>query len=211
MRLQSKATRSVLAVGQGGRGFAVKIGYGWQSRRIVFTCAHCLPKLPPSDPGAFSEEKTYHLILGALGQLPSISAECLFVDPVSDVALLGPPDNQTYFEQSGAFDALLDEAFPLRIGDIPPCVDVEARLLSLENCWFPCRVKHDGGGLWIRDASLGIRPGMSGSPILNKKGMAVGIVSTGRGKGRGGPNPRLVHHLPAWALPGKRYPSPPVD
>jgi hypothetical protein len=45
---------------------------------------------------------------------------------------------------------------------------------------------------------------MSGSPIINDKCFAIGVVSAGGGtngeRWPSGPNPRLVHNLPGWLL-----------
>ena len=51
------------------------------------------------------------------------------------------------------------------------------------------------GTRWI-EAELHRLHGMSGSPIVNGKGAAIGVICTDHGV----PNPRLVHHLPAGIL-----------
>src|SRR6266446_3234706 len=38
-----------------------------------------------------TEERTYQRLLGELSGEPTVWAECLFADPISDVAVLGPP------------------------------------------------------------------------------------------------------------------------
>jgi hypothetical protein len=61
------------------------------------------------------------------------------------------------------------------------------------------------GPLWIADATEGIGGGMSGSPILADDGTAIGLLCTSGGTGEvhteGGPNPRLMCHLPMRFLP----------
>jgi len=40
-----------------------------------------------------------------------LSAECLFVDPIADIAVLGCPDGQTeYPDEAEAYDELIDDA-----------------------------------------------------------------------------------------------------
>jgi hypothetical protein len=52
-------------------------------------------------------------MLGPIGSKPIVGAECLFADPVSDIAILGPPDNQTMSDHAAAYEALLEGATPL--------------------------------------------------------------------------------------------------
>jgi hypothetical protein len=75
-----------------------------------------------------------------------------------------------------------------------------ALLLSLDLRWLACRAHHMGGPLWIAGANT--VGGMSGSPIINEAGRAIGIVSTGRESphvpSHDGPHVRLMHSLPRW-------------
>jgi hypothetical protein len=65
----------------------------WAARRLVITAAHCLPKLPPACTTSYTHERTYQNLLGTLGGNATVWAECLFVDPVADIAVLGAPDS----------------------------------------------------------------------------------------------------------------------
>jgi hypothetical protein len=85
-----------------GRGFVVKR----RQQRFVITAAHCLPSLPPAHPMSYLKERTYEALLGPLGSEPTVCAECLFADPVADIAVLGSPDNQMLWEQAQAYEAL---------------------------------------------------------------------------------------------------------
>jgi hypothetical protein len=198
-----EAKRSVLAVSQqGGRGFVADIA----GERRVITAGHCLPRLPIPDPGA-QEERTYWKLLGPLGGQLTITAECLFVDPVSDLAVLGPPDNQVLANEFKAYGEFVLSAAALSMGHVQGEFGDQSCgwLLSLAGVWFRCKVSHYGGGLWVTEASHGIIGGMSGSPILNDDGAVIGVVSCSGGLDgelhtEGGPNPRLTHHLPAWLL-----------
>lgn len=85
-------------------------------RRLVITAAHCLPKLPPPHSAAFFSERPYAKLLGSLGSKKNeVWAECLFADPVADIAVLGCPDEQELAEQADAYRALSDDAATLRI------------------------------------------------------------------------------------------------
>src|SRR4051812_42132562 len=86
---QSAAMRSVITVGA-GRGFVVK----GKRDRLIITAAHCLPHFPPCASFSDTSERTYQDLVGELDGETAVWAECLFVDPISDLAILGPPDNQ---------------------------------------------------------------------------------------------------------------------
>ena len=224
------AKRAVVKVGY-GRGFvmeskhrfpkdwleSIHVGGGpfkpraFIRRRLVVTAAHCLPKLPPAHPGSPPRETTYPL----LGQLDisdaSVMAECLFADPVADVAVLGMPDGQTFVDADTAFEELVDAATVLRMGHIAQ--SETGWLLSLDGHWTRCAVEIVrnvySSALWINDASGGIVGGMSGSPILLDDGSVVGIASTSGGPSKemhteGGPQPQLTHCLPGELLRGLR-------
>lgn len=218
------ARRAVITVGD-GRGFVIQVAERnpnregiklmgklrrprpWVKRRLVVTASHCLPKLPPAHPGAFRQERTYNALLGPLHDgTPSIMTECLFVDPVADIAVLGEPDYMISDTSTDAFVELINSAEALSVGSIAN--DMRGWLLSLENQWVSCTLRlgpYGGHGIWIKDAAAGIIGGMSGSPIIADDGRAIGVVCTSIGSGQGphtegGPNPSLMHSLPGWLL-----------
>jgi hypothetical protein len=129
-----------------------------------------------------------------VGETPTVCTECLFVDPVSDLAVLGTPDNQDLSELADAYDALMEDAAALAIADAP--ADSRGWLFSLDGKWFSCRVQRFPRALSISDAAQGIKGGMSGSPVLRAYGAAIGVVAVGKD----GPHPLLVSALPGWLL-----------
>ena len=192
------AKRAVVAVGKGGRGFVIET----QSNRFVITAAHCLPDLPTPHPWA-SDTRVFRL-LAPLGEKRKIVTECLFVDPVSDIAVLGSPDNQKLSNEADAYEALIKTTAALPIGCLAPKMFAELAgwILSLDGKWLRCVVSyHNDSGLWVVDVAQVIVGGMSGSPILAENGSAIGVMSCSNAGGKeGGPNPRLSHHLPGWLL-----------
>lgn len=197
-----KKTKAVIRVGD-GRGFIVEAqqrrGRLVIPRRFVITAAHCLPHLPPCHAAAHWYEKTYKL-LGRLDQAPTVYAECLFADPIADIAVLCTPENQEMASEADAYEELTNGA-TYRVGN-PPRSKGGGWLLTLDARWARCVVKCSGDGLWIHDFAGGTQGGMSGSPILTHDRAAIGVVSVGsnaRDYGEGH-NPSLAHHLPGWLL-----------
>jgi hypothetical protein len=105
--------RAIVKVG-GGRGFIIEHrrevppfnGKRFASDHLVITAAHCLPRFPPCHSASNSYERTYASLLGTLDAAkPGVRAECVFADPVADIAVLSHPDYQVY-EDAGAYDVL---------------------------------------------------------------------------------------------------------
>jgi hypothetical protein len=186
---------SVLRVGEGGRGFVTEA----RRERIVITAAHCLPFFPPRHSWSYMEERTYPALLGPLGEAPTVWTECLFVDPIADIAVLGSPDDQEFHDEAEAFEALMEKFEPLKVGNPHDGETVSARLFSLDGRLFGCKVQVNRLGLAVRDIAEKIDAGMSGSPILADDGSAIWIVVVGRSHGLSS-SPRLIHNLPGWFL-----------
>jgi hypothetical protein len=190
-----EAKSAVITVGE-GRGFVIN---GPDDDRLIITAAHCLPFLPPPDAAAYTEERTYQNLLGPLGSEPTVWAECLFVDPDADIAVLGTPDDQELWEQADAYKALVKSATPLSIADAPE--KGHAWMLSLDGEWFRCAVQIiNDGPLWISKTAQPIAGGMSRSPIVLDDATAVGVVCLADVSTSpvGVSNPHLVRSLPGW-------------
>ncbi len=231
-------SRSILRVG-GGRGFVIDKN----GARFVITAAHCLTApvtvrgdiaskgatLPPAHGASYSEDRTYPRLLGPLGAKPRVPAECLFVDPVADLAVLGRVDNQELPNEALAYDKLVEALDPLPLGNLTfgyrrhpggsltvdgrtvkvkgfvdptPIAENDAWLLSLDGHWFRCRVASRGRSLWISEAEEDIRGGMSGSPILSPTRHAIGVVCTSASVGGKGSREGGPNPLLAAQLPG---------
>lgn len=208
MEARSDRSGAVIAV-SGARGFVIA---GAHERRYVVTAAHCLPEMPPAQARATPAERTYAALLGPLMGKRTIFAECLFADPVADIAVLGSPDGQALFGEARAYEDFIETIRPMPIGDVGrarpgavlptgeailgrPAARMPARLLSLDSQWFGCTVQAYPHGLFIGCEDQPLRAGMSGSPILSADGNAIGVLSVS-----GGLNPFLARHLPGWLL-----------
>lgn len=206
MKPNTHHASAVIRVG-GGRGFVIEtvdrqIGDVKIADRLVVTASHCLPALPPCDANAYLNEITYQSLLGPIGGRTAVWAECLFVDPRADIAVLGCPDDQELGDQAEAYWELTESIDPLMIADAKH--GAPAWLLSLDGKWGKCTVQVGARGMFIKDAHAGIHGGMSGSPILDGKGNAIGVVCCSHsgvdGLHTSGTQARLTNHLPAWLV-----------
>jgi len=216
-------TNAIIRVGK-GRGFIVE---GRVEGRLVITAGHCLPHPPPACSYA-GLERVYLNLLGTINAEPTVGAVCVFVDPIADIAVLGSPAKQDVYDEIHAYDALTEKAEPLEIGELPTkfanlpeggqsrfhaeFVEHSVRMLSLKGTWFAAVAGRSSGPICTKEAVEYICPGMSGSPIIDDSGAAVGVFTTARGlvnpdalAGRAeecyreaGPDPHLGDHLPGW-------------
>jgi hypothetical protein len=198
----------LLRVGD-GRGFVVeeRRGLCLYPKRLVVTAAHCLPVIPQAPGFRRDWGETLRDLLGPPERnRPKVWAECLFADPIADIAVLGSPDDQALYEQAEAYEALVGSVVPIKIGGpFPWETPTPITLISLDGRSITGKAQHLGGRLWIDETSEPIVGGMSGSPILDQDGAAIGIVSQSSGgpdleQHQKGMSPRLLAHLPGWLL-----------
>ena len=110
-------------------------------------------------------------------------AECVFADPLADVAVLTAPDGQSLFEEYEAYEALIEAHPALRLAVMSAAAPVW--LLTLTGEWVQCQAERQGGLATFAEtiALAGPRAayasGTSGSPILAGDGHVVGLVSVG--------------------------------
>jgi hypothetical protein len=173
----------------GGRGFIVvhrvKVQTGPRGRkfvsvsenRLVVTAAHCLPHLPQTHAPSSYIDRTYEDLLTSLnGNEKNVWAECLFADPVADIAVLGCPEEQELDEQASAYDSLTKGVSFLSIGKPKSGL---GWVRSLDNRWIRSKLEVFSGLYGVTLSIYPPEPGMSGSPILNDIGQAIGVVSIG--------------------------------
>jgi hypothetical protein len=214
-KIDSRVARAVVKVGH-GRGFVIQRRTElpplrgvpvFRDDRLVVTAAHCLPWFPPCHAMSYTEERTYQDLLGKLdARKTDVWAECLFADPIADIAVLCGPDDQQLGEEFEAYDALTEDARAIPVGKTP--LGGPAWLLTLGGQWMRCAVKLNGNMLCI-DKATKTEGGMSGSPILSDDGKAIGFICIGgelissdgvHETTDSFTNPVLANHLPAWLL-----------
>lgn len=80
---------------------------------------HLLPHLPPSLRASYTVDRTYKRLLGTLDAKELIVwAECLFVDPIADLAVLGVPDGQELIDENKQYEVLTRTMTPLRVASV---------------------------------------------------------------------------------------------
>jgi len=189
-----RAKRAIVKVA-GGRGFVVEIPRPRVGTEpVVVTAAHCLPRLPPAHGMSSTQERTYANLVGPLDALrATVWAECLFVDVIADLAILGGPDVQELNTESEEYAELIESAPPL---GIRASTGGAAWILGLEGHWLKCTLeRHRRGTFNLTAGAKAIQSGMSGSPII-QGGAAVGVVCLDS------ISPSLAGGLPAWMLRG---------
>jgi hypothetical protein len=162
-----------------------------------------------------------------LGAEPTVWAEALFVDPVADIAVLGPPDSQDFSDQFDAYEELVNSVHGFAIAKAPPVVRkrmgrspfdprrwvyvdtpgrAQARFLSLDGRWVKVEVNRYRAALSVRPGQI-VASGTSGSPILSLAGDAIGVAVVGSEMGvsekvtySSDGNPILVDCLPGRYL-----------
>ena len=200
-------TRSVIKVRR-GRGFVV---HG-PLYPYVITAAHCLPTddeeqlTLPAARVVYREERTFGQMLGPLDREPTLPAKVVFVDPIADLAVLGPPDEHRFGDWALLADA---QPFPIARPVVERGPYLRAYLLSLDQQWVPCEIGLGNDaymryslGLTDTTPAVNILPptypkfGMSGSPIVLETGEAIGVVVTNAIASQ----PFLAQQLPVWLL-----------
>lgn len=162
-----RANASVIAVGD-SHGFVVE---GPRNNRIVITAEHCLPFFPPSHAAMGLEKRTYQNLLAPLGGERSLWAECLFADPIGDMAVLGSPDDQALWKKAEAYH---EPRFGLLI----------CRSQLCPVCRGPLSFSAEGS------RAIGVIS-VSASSLRGERDID---------EIHDGPKPRLVNNLPGWLL-----------
>ena len=186
---------AILTVGC-GRGFVIE----GRCARYVITAAHCLP-VAPEMMSAHLEDWTYLRVLGKLNDEPSICAECLFVDPISGIAVLACPDDPSLQVEECIYDGLINNMTPIPIGCLPetdsswpPSNGTPVFFLSHSLETIRANVTRSREFASLHGDEQRIESKIIGSPIVTDGGKAVGVITS---------NSRittLTQALPEWLV-----------
>ena len=168
-----RAMHAIVQVGKNGRGFMCG-GH-------IVTAASCLPRFSAFKPFDSKDSFEYKKILGRLGEAPSIAAQCEFADIVSNVAVLReiPPTLEERYD--GQYE-LTNWAirFPVSAPKQSPIASSvtqqPAWVLSLEGIWVKCLAENHSSGIRILELPFELDGRLSGSPIVDEGGAAIGII-----------------------------------
>jgi hypothetical protein len=176
-----KATVTTLS--ESGNGQGVYVG-----KNMILTAAHCFPF--DSSGGIVLGDGTVLEVATSSGQ--QLKASLLFIDPVSDLAVLGPCDEQDMSDEYDRYVEWCEKTKPvdLRTQAIPP---INFRVDSKPTLW-PCYIRlHTGTWIagsisrwgeppWMSlEADEHVPGGTSGGPIVDESGMLLGVVSNAGG------------------------------
>ena len=185
---------TVTLLRKGGRGVLV-------NSNLIITAAHCID---------FNCEGG--MVLGdySIEEIKAGEEELmvgpLAVEPVSDIAVLGALDDQTFFQEVDDFERFCERTKPVPVcrSEFEPFQEFRVHIYNHKGVWVTGKVvQHSQGAkVFFVDADELIEGGASGGPILNDSGELVGITShfsstcidhacTGRT-----PRPHLA--LPVW-------------
>jgi len=195
-------TDAIIRVGN-GRGFLIDTSTGV----LVITAAHCVTKteagaeFPPACAASQPRDRTYPDLLGPIGGALMAWAECLFIDPVADLAVLCEPDKHTFPGQTDAYTYLVADRPTLGLAR-PPRKMFTAWALALQGVWTRCTARsYTPHSLSVDGPIAGA---MSGSPVVTDEGRALAVIGVAvdwpnevpehRGQ------PLLASCLPGWVL-----------
>jgi len=125
---------------------------------------------------SYLEEKTYKNLLGTLNEPGKVWAECVFADPIADVAILSMPDDQALSEQSDAYEQLSDAVNPLRLRE---AIEGETVWVLDLDGQFRSGIVKEVNDTFVQVLGCVMKPGMSGSPLLGNDGAAISVCVLG--------------------------------
>ncbi len=177
-------------------GFLISAG-------LIITNSHCLPRLP--QPERLGTDLVFLTITPL--DAPSIKARAMVVyaDPCSDIAILSGPDREEFPLEANQYLTMLQSLTPLRINLKPlgRFENVEVGVRTVDGSWllgsaFIAGTAGRNISVSLRPKEARIRPGTSGSPVFNDKGLVIGVVKFASETHAEFTALVLPDHVPAW-------------
>jgi len=172
-----------------GRGILLK-------KKFIITAAHCVPWT--------SENMAlylYNYVEIEKGNI-RIKVNVMFLDPISDIAILGPADDQNLAEHYFKFYDFCKNTpvVDLAKNKYKPNNTVKLYLWNRKT-WIEITAQpREGNRLWC-ESSVKVESGCSGGPIVNEDGQLISIVSVfSEGLYFNGYSPIIPMCLPKWIL-----------
>lgn len=174
-------------------------GLGVISNGYIFTAAHCVDV--DFDGGIALGDVRFQKCKSCDGQ--DFRADLLFVDAVSDLAVLNRPDSHAFDEETEAYDEAIDERGIGLYFDELPSLDGEPMAVRIRNKsgWVDGKVLCAFGSGASIEASEQINSGASGGPIINctsNELVAINSFYDETGKDCKGIQPVISQALPMW-------------
>jgi hypothetical protein len=161
--------------GEGGQG--VYIG-----NHFVLTAAHCLD----FDTHSGNALGGYNIYYIDRPEGDPIWCSPVFIDPCSDLAVIGACDDQVIPERFFEFQRFFRDIAPIRIrrDPLPPGEPIHCEIRSHLGSWISGRMTQEYCEPFaFLEADENILGGTSGGPIVDDDGNIIAIVSTGGGMG----------------------------
>ena len=189
-----KATFIVHSSG-GGQGQGVLVEGGF-----VFTAAHCVDF--SLDGGMALGDHCIQIVDTTDGAQLFLSV--LAVEPVSDLAVLGPPDCQAAPDEYDEFKRVYDQtpslSLDVREHEVKMLFDIH--IFTHKKTWLDGKamLTWPGANLISVNTNEPIEGGTSGGPIVNEHGELVAVVSHTSNVAGSDTQPNLCRALPVWIL-----------
>ena len=177
-----------------GLGVLVEGGY-------LLTAAHCLEY--DNDTGARITlgEHVFYEVETARGEKLNVAP--VFIESISDIAVLGPLDRYSYDEEwIAAYEAFIERTRPVPLWNGRNAGAFGIRIHSHKKTWISGKATIGTAGqpyIWIKTEER-IEGGTSGGPIINDSGELVSVVTAAGGylgMTNEGHAPLLRYALPA--------------
>jgi len=181
----------------GGRGVLVEGGY-------IITAAHCIEFDIEGGPMALGVYYTER-ITTSYGDL---LVSPVLVEPVSDIAVLGPVDGQELPGEAEKFEEFYQAIEPVIISrrNLLLFKSIPVFIFTHHKTWVEGTVtmyKNNAPTLVLKTTKA-IEPGTSGSPVVDELGKLIGVASIASmdqlQEGGSGSIPHLKLALPLWIL-----------